>query len=47
MTVYGFAGNIPCIVVQRTNHMKIARILERTAACTAPLTKRSEGFSAM
>lgn len=30
MTFYGLAANLPCIIVQRTNRIKIARILRRS-----------------
>jgi len=30
MTLYGFAANLPCILVQRANRMKIERILHRS-----------------
>ena len=32
MTVYGLAANLPCILVQRANRIKVARILERSGA---------------
>lgn len=32
MTAYGVAANLPCILVQRANRIKVARILERSGA---------------
>lgn len=32
MTAYGLAANLPCILVQRANRIKVARILQRTDA---------------
>ena len=34
MTLYGFAANMPCIVVQRANRIKIERILHHAANST-------------
>jgi len=36
MTLYGFAANLPCILVQRANRIKIERIL-RGANTTQPV----------
>ncbi|MBS1801871.1 MAG: hypothetical protein JST28_00810 [Acidobacteria bacterium] len=36
MTVYGIAANLPCILVQRVNRIKIERILRGPDTATAP-----------
>ena len=40
MTLYGLAANLPCILVQRANRIKVGRILERSGAQKA-MPKRS------
>ena len=35
MTAYGLAANVPCILVQRANRIKVVRILERSGTQNA------------
>jgi len=42
MTLYGMLANLPCILVQRGNRIKVARILHRSDAPREARTRQSE-----